>query len=63
MNRWVGVRTRAEYAVILGSGLTMCLALSGCLVACYSSQGGWWVWPGSLVVTLVLALVWLLSRR
>jgi hypothetical protein len=41
----------------------MLAALSGCLVVSYSSQGGWWVWPGSLVVTLVVVLVWLLARR
>ena len=41
----------------------VCASLSGCLVVSYSSQGGWWVWPGSLVVTLVLLLVWVLSRR
>ena len=41
----------------------MLAALSGCLVAGYSSQGGWWVWPGSVVVTLMLLLGWLLTRR
>jgi len=43
--------------------LLLCATLSGCLVVSYSTQGGWWVWPGSLVVTLVLVLVWLLTRR
>jgi hypothetical protein len=50
-------------ALILTAGAVLCVALCGCLVAGYSSQGGWWVWPGSLVVTLVFVLVWLLTRR
>ncbi|HEX9200312.1 MAG TPA: hypothetical protein VF865_12185 [Acidobacteriaceae bacterium] len=41
----------------------MCLGLGGCLVAGYSSGTGWWVWPGSLVMTLVLLLLFFLSRR
>lgn len=50
-------------AVKLVACAVLCAGLSGCLVAGYSSQGGWWVWPGSLVMTLVLVLVWLLTRR
>jgi hypothetical protein len=53
----------AKQSLILIASVLLCGTLSGCLVAGYSSQGGWWVWPGSLVATLVLALVWLLSRR
>lgn len=49
--------------LIAGGAAVVCLALSGCLVAGYTSAEGWWVWPGSLVITLVLVLVWLLSRR
>ena len=40
-----------------------CCGLNGCLVAGYTSGAGWWVWPGSLVVTLVMVLVWWLMRR
>ena len=45
------------------AGLVVCAELCGCLVAGYSSGGGWWVWPGSVVVTLVLALLYFLGRR
>jgi len=50
-------------ALILAAGAGLCTPLSGCLVVSYSSQGGWWVWPGSVVVTLVLVVVWWLMRR
>jgi hypothetical protein len=50
-------------ASILAAALVLCGSLSGCLVAGYTSQGGWWVWPGSLVVTLILLLAWLLTWR
>ena len=43
--------------------LLWCTVLSGCLVAGYSSGSGFWVWPGSIVVTLVLVLLWLVMRR
>ena len=49
-------------ALILASAPAVC-SLSGCLVVGYSSGGGWWVWPGSLIVTLVFVVVWLLTRR
>jgi hypothetical protein len=57
------MKSVAKVASILSSMLLLCATLSGCLVVSYSTQGGWWVWPGSLVVTLVLVLVWLLTRR
>jgi len=44
-------------------GALLCVPLAGCLVVGYTSGGGWWVWPGSLAITLVLLLMWLLSRR
>ncbi len=47
----------------LAACLFLCSTLTGCLVVGYTSQGGWWVWPGSLVVTLILVLAWLLTRR
>jgi hypothetical protein len=52
----------AKAASILGA-VILCAGLQGCLVVSYSSGSGWWVWPGSLVVTVVLVLVWLISRR
>ena len=45
------------------AGFLLCVPLAGCLVVGYTSGGGWWVWPGSLAITLVLLLAWLLSRR
>jgi hypothetical protein len=48
---------------LCGVGLVVCSAVSGCLVAGYTSGGGWWVWPGSLVVTLILVLLFALGRR
>jgi hypothetical protein len=47
----------------LAAGVGLCLPLNGCLVVSYTSGSGWLVWPGSLVVTVVLVLVWLISRR
>ena len=58
-----GVLQVVRVSLALGLGLAMAVAVLGCLVAGYSSGGGWWVWPGSLVITLVLVLVWLLTRR
>lgn len=43
--------------------LAICIGLNGCLVVSYSSEIGWWVWPGSIVITLAIALLWWLSRR
>ena len=43
--------------------VVLCCALNGCLVAGYTSGAGGWVWPGSLVATLVLLLAWWLMRR
>jgi hypothetical protein len=53
----------AKSASILIALLLFCIALPGCLVAGYSSAGGWWVWPGSLIASLILLLLWLLVRR
>ena len=59
-----GVLQVIRISLTLGLALAFCFALIGCLVAGYSSGGGWWVWPGSLVVTVVMGVVvWLLSRR
>jgi hypothetical protein len=51
-------------AWLAAAGLIACAGLAGCLVAGYSSEGGWWVWPGSLVVTaIILLLMYLRSRH
>jgi hypothetical protein len=55
---------RAARAVsILAASFLLCATLSGCLVAGYTSGEGWWVWPGSLGITLILLALYLLSRR
>jgi hypothetical protein len=37
---------------------------SGCIVAGgYSSDRGWFIWPGSIVILLVVAVLFLLLRR
>ena len=41
----------------------VCAGLSGCLVVSYSSESGWWVWPGSAIVTLAIVMLWWLTRR
>ena len=53
------LRTALAAAVLLVG----CEGLSGCLVAGYSSGSGFWVWPGSIVITLALVLLWFLTRR
>ncbi|MGP8259897.1 MAG: hypothetical protein ACLQM6_08095 [Acidobacteriaceae bacterium] len=54
----------ARGASMLAAGLWLCAGLSGCLVVGYASGEGWWVWPGSIVVTLlVLLLMFLFHRR
>jgi len=48
--------------LILVATLFLSPALTGCLVAGYSSGGGWFVWPGSIVITLLLVLFFFLQR-
>jgi hypothetical protein len=50
-------------AWLAAAGLIACAGLAGCLVAGYSSEGGWWVWPGSLVVTAIILLLMYLRNR
>ena len=57
------MKRTAKAASILGASFFLCAALSGCLVAGYSAGEGWWVWPGSVVVSLLLLLAWWLTRR
>jgi hypothetical protein len=44
--------------------LTLALSQTACLVGGYSSEGGFFLWPGSIVITVVLlVLVFLFMRR
>ncbi len=39
-------------------------AQTGCVVVGgYSSERGWYIWPGSLVILAVVAVLFLLMRR
>lgn len=50
-------------ALLVAAALVLPATLTGCIVAGYSSGGGLWVWPGSLVVTLILVLLYFMLRR
>jgi hypothetical protein len=45
--------------------ITLLLLLSsGCVLAGgYSSDGGWFIWPGTLGILIVAAVLFLLLRR
>lgn len=43
---------------LLASLQTSCVVVGG-----YRSDGGWFLWPGSLVITAVAVLLLLLMRR
>jgi hypothetical protein len=44
--------------------LSLLLLSSGCVfVGGYSSDRGWFVWPGTIVIFLVVAVLFLLLRR
>lgn len=42
---------------------SLLIPLNGCIVAGYSSGSGVWIWPGSLVITFVLVLLYFLMRH
>lgn len=44
--------------------LMLALSQSSCIVVGgYSSEGGWYIWPGSILSILVIVIVFLLLRR
>ena len=52
-------RTAAVFALALASAQTGCVFVGG-----YSSDGGFYVWPGSFLITAVLIfLLWLFVKR
>jgi hypothetical protein len=44
------------------AGLVVLGPLCGCLMGGYSSGGGFFIWPGSIVVTLLMVLFIFLRR-
>lgn len=61
-NRSSRLRCAARPACVLALAPLLGLTLSGCLVVGYSSRGGFFIWPGSLVLLLILALLYFLLR-
>jgi hypothetical protein len=43
--------------------LLLALSQTACVVGGYSSEGGFFLWPGSIVLTVVLVLLFLFMRR
>ena len=49
--------------VLLISGLGACSALSGCVMMGYSSNGGFFIWPGGIGLLVLLGILWLIFSR
>ena len=43
--------------------LLLALSQTACIVGGYSSEGGFYLWPGSILITVVLVLLFLFMRR
>jgi hypothetical protein len=43
--------------------LLLCIPLTGCLVMGYSTRGGLYIWPGSIILTLIAFALYYLTRR
>ncbi|MEK6336274.1 MAG: hypothetical protein AABM67_15205 [Acidobacteriota bacterium] len=49
---------------LIGIVLITALLSSGCVVVGgYSSERGWYLWPGTIVIFVVVAALFLLLRR
>ena len=48
---------------VLAPALLFALSQAACVMGGYSSEGGFYLWPGSIVVTVVLVLLFLFMRR
>jgi hypothetical protein len=62
MESFEQLRRLAAVACVLVAGLFLLMPLCGCLVGGYSSATGWYVWPGSIVITLLMLLFFFLRR-
>lgn len=45
------------------TALLLALSQAACVAGGYSSEGGFFLWPGSIVITIVLVLLFLFMRR
>jgi ABC-type glucose/galactose transport system permease subunit len=48
---------------ITAPALLLLLSQTACVVGGYSSEGGVFLWPGSIVVTILLVLIFLFMWR
>lgn len=48
---------------ITATALLLALSQTACLVGGYSSERGFYLWPGSIVITVLLVLLFLFMRR
>jgi hypothetical protein len=56
-------RNTVRGALIFVAGLISFVTFTGCLVVGYTSRGGWFIWPGSITLLIIIALIiWLLRR-
>ena len=58
-----GEAAGAGGAVRLGAALLLALSPTACVAGGYSSDRGFFLWPGSIVLTVVLVLLFLYMRR
>ena len=54
-------RTFMRRTTVLAPALA--LSQTACVVGGYSSDGGFFLWPGSILVTIVLVLLFIFLRR
>lgn len=49
---------------IIAAALALALSQTACVVGGYSSEGGFFLWPGSILITIVIVvLLFLFMRR
>ena len=48
---------------VMALALSLALSQTACVVGGYSSEGGFYLWPGSILITAVLVLLFLYLRR
>ena len=58
--RWPVINFMKQTTVM---ALALALSQTACVAGGYSSEGGFYLWPGSLVITALLVLLFLYMRR